>query len=332
MNNLTAKIIARCGIIKIVRWINKTPRVLCYHGVDEKKDDYIQILQDNPLDFEREIRYLTKNFDVISADELYNRHTSNKLNGREVVITFDDGYRNNLTIAAPILKKYNAPFLVFVSCRNISNGDYFHTLIIRSILLFEKLAEVKIECIGIDSKLTDREQRINLSKKVASIYKYSDWELAKKIVKELQSNISASDYKIVCDRYRSEAPLNWDEVRELKKYGATIGSHCYDHFICHQQQPIEEIRFQIVESKKFIEQQMGEECNYFAFPNGGEKDMSIEALSFVKEAGYKLGFSTLVIPITSEVGTLIPRIGTTGNLDLFKIRLNLMPPLFNFHR
>jgi len=144
------------------------------------------------------------------------------------------------------------------------------------------------------------------------------------IIKELIENLTKTDYSNLVEKYKSVKPMNWDEVIELHKLGATIGSHCKYHICCHENQDIEEVREQITESKKIIESRLQSDCLYFAYPNG---DYTKNSNLFVKEAGYRLGFSTDKnnrITINSDTA-IIPRIGVPLNIDTFRIFVNLHP-------
>ena len=79
------------------RW-KSGPTVLFYHGVEEKiVDPRIQTLHLELAAFEKQIGYLRKHFDIVSIDDLCDGVTGGKkLPPSMVVLTFDDGYRNNL--------------------------------------------------------------------------------------------------------------------------------------------------------------------------------------------------------------------------------------------
>ena len=87
--------------------------VLCYHSVNSKLND-----ECDPIDpglFEEHLRYIKENHTVISF-----RHFAEglvygtKVPKNAVVITFDDGYRDNYEVAYPLLKKYEAHATIFV--------------------------------------------------------------------------------------------------------------------------------------------------------------------------------------------------------------------------
>lgn len=96
--------------------------VLMYHRISDDSDEpHITVTTRN---FERQIAYLKRNFNIVSLDEMVDVYMHNKqLEKDTVAITFDDGYRDNYTDAYPILKKYNVPATVFIATGCIGKGD-----------------------------------------------------------------------------------------------------------------------------------------------------------------------------------------------------------------
>lgn len=86
--------------------------VIVYHAVGDcppDQDPYGLFVGTDA--FEEQIDFLVRRRDVVTLEAAL----FGERNGRApVAITFDDGYRNNLTIAAPILQKYGVPATVFV--------------------------------------------------------------------------------------------------------------------------------------------------------------------------------------------------------------------------
>ena len=80
-----------------------------------------------PENFSRQIAYIKdKGYNVISLDELVDGIKNNrKFKHRTVVITIDDGYRDNFTYAYPILRKYNFPVTIFIIANFIDNKKDF---------------------------------------------------------------------------------------------------------------------------------------------------------------------------------------------------------------
>ena len=98
-----------------MKWILNKRIVLAFHGVYD--DSFVkQPLETSRIisssDFEKIIKWLNGAFEFLTFDQYVNGE-------KGVLITFDDGYENNLTVALPLLEKYSAPAIVFVSCCHI---------------------------------------------------------------------------------------------------------------------------------------------------------------------------------------------------------------------
>ncbi|MBU1148341.1 MAG: polysaccharide deacetylase family protein [Candidatus Omnitrophica bacterium] len=82
-----------------------------------------------PENFSRQMAYIKdKGYDVISLDELVGGIKNNrKFKHKTVVITTDDGYKDNYTYAYPILRKYNLPATMFIIANFIDNKEDYMT-------------------------------------------------------------------------------------------------------------------------------------------------------------------------------------------------------------
>lgn len=102
-----------------VRQYGKWAPVLCYHSINDTP--YIECDPLPVANFERHIRHLKENYNIISVDDLVDGIFGNKvLPDRPVAITFDDGYVDNFTNAYPIIQKYSIPVTFFLATRFVS--------------------------------------------------------------------------------------------------------------------------------------------------------------------------------------------------------------------
>ena len=93
----------------------KIPAILMYHSISGKAS---QVTAGN---FEKQIRYLAENgYAFLFPDEIYDSDEYDK----PIIITFDDGYRDNYEIAFEILKKYNAKATIFIATDNIGKDGF----------------------------------------------------------------------------------------------------------------------------------------------------------------------------------------------------------------
>lgn len=84
--------------------------------------------------------------------------------------------------------------------------------------------------------------------------------------------------------------LNWNSLRDMHSAGHTIGSHTFDHVRLNTTDS-KILQTQIVDDKVFIENKLGAECEYFAWPYGTETDISTSALNISAEI-FKYVFSS----------------------------------------
>lgn len=99
-------------------------RILLYHSIGDKTADDVLGIRVAKEEFLRQMQFLSDNkYNVMGLAELIELMRNGRPIPKDsVVITFDDGYRDNLTEAAPILKKFNYPALVFV-CLDYLEGN-----------------------------------------------------------------------------------------------------------------------------------------------------------------------------------------------------------------
>ena len=308
----------------ILRITNRTPRILFWHGVDYIKNSTVEQESLSFHTFVQQINYLKKNYEIISIDEFYSRYSTKSFNGKEIVLTFDDGYKNNLTVVAPLLKSLSLPFTVFISTNNVSSVALFPSSIVRLLVFGSQLKKIEASSIGLNAELKTQEQKNSVAKKLDQIMTYVTNAQVIRISEELLSNVTLSNLRELTSTYSSVMPMNWDEVKRLREYNCTIGSHCLDHFCCHDNQDEHEVLRQISESKQVIENELEIPCNYFAYPNGNYTDYSNNC---VQESGYRLGFSTRknrILPMGGD-SFFIPRIHAPHEINTFKIFVNLYP-------
>ena len=88
--------------------------ILLYHRINELPTDP-QLLNVRPGHFRKHLEILRKVAQPISLREFMNAHRERRKLRRVFMVTFDDGYRDNLELAKPLLEEYQAPATVSVA-------------------------------------------------------------------------------------------------------------------------------------------------------------------------------------------------------------------------
>lgn len=159
-----------------VRLPNNRASILMYHSIRDTPDYFGSV---SPRSFEAHMAYLAqKKVPVISLAELTRRLEVGASLGGSVVITFDDGYRDNFTHAYPILKKYGFHATIFMVTDLIGKSDtrgFRH-------LSFEELKEM--EASGLVSIEAHTKSHPKLAT-LAAVFAREEVEGSKCILEEL---------------------------------------------------------------------------------------------------------------------------------------------------
>ena len=291
--------------------------VLYFHGVEKDLiNSDIQINHYPLAQFQETILYVKKHFEILSIDDFYDLYLSKKLPSKTALITFDDGYKNNLINVAPFLNDFDVPFTIFVSTKHISTGEYFPTFFLRALLNETKCSQLNLSFNGKSYSLYNASDRIDTGRQIAQIIKTADQQIVQSITQDLRKLFSDKALVDIKRKYSSDAPMTWGELKAITKYGATIGSHCDDHMILHKNQSHREIDHQLKESKRQIEKNIGA-CKYFAFPNGKRNDYTSYAKKRLLDFGYLMGFSTEEALVTHNSNPFtIPRLSPLTPRDV----------------
>jgi peptidoglycan/xylan/chitin deacetylase (PgdA/CDA1 family) len=233
---------------------------------------------------------------------------------RAVVVTFDDGFRNVLTDAAPLLQRLRIPATVFVAADFVFHGKMLWPDRLASALFLTR--ERRLE-----ADWGSERRGFDLSHEAAKIAAYHALcAFAKSLPQErrlaflddviLRLGVEESRLSGAWDGFR---PLEPDDLRRLPGFGVEVGSHTCSHPILSRV-GIAETRRELQESKRLIEEATGRPCVEFAYPNGGPGDFNDETRREVMAAGYRCAVTTIKRRVTTRDDAFsIPRCTLTHN-------------------
>jgi peptidoglycan/xylan/chitin deacetylase (PgdA/CDA1 family) len=312
------------GAQRLFRLWSRGPTVLFYHGIEENiVDREVQALHLSLRAFERQIAFVRRNREIVSMDDLYDCIASGRaLDPRQVILTFDDGYRNNLRVVAPLLNAWKLPFTIFVSSRHISEGRRFPSYYVRAAMLYTQNESIHLRSIRRTFALTTRTTRSSALATIIAALKKAPQHVVDEITLECKEQLSRVQWGDLDAYFSSEEPMNWQDVRRVSEMGAIIGSHCHDHCILHSNQSKEEVCRQLNQSKSTIEKNVAA-CRYMAYPNGTTDDISSVAYAAAKSAGFRIAFTSIPGEVTADADRFFaPRIFATPDFEEFCYLLN----------
>jgi len=259
-------------------------RIIAYHricDVDNVNDP--ELVSATVDDFDWQISYIKKYYNPLTFAQVIERLNNNqKLPANSIIVTFDDGFTDNYRNAYPILKKYLVPATFFISTGYIGSDETFwFNFISRTIMRNPgKSIEVLSREYNISESLVDRRTLVpiilEICKRVANSKRLE-------IIENIKSQLG--DFEN-CDVLAK--PMSWENIREMSANGIEFGSHSVTHPILSQLTP-EEMKIEICDSKKEIENQINREIQVIAYPVGGDFSINQAVLDEVELAGYELG-------------------------------------------
>jgi peptidoglycan/xylan/chitin deacetylase (PgdA/CDA1 family) len=233
-------------------------------------------------------RLKRSNLDIVSLDEMHRRLVQRDFKRRFVCITFDDGYRDLLQYAWPILKQNDVPFALYVPTgfpdrigelwwvaleRIVANND--------RIGLYVDGRDQRFDCVSTDEK--------------RNIYDQLYWWLrsrpTEEELREAIRDLSARygiDLKTLCD----ELCMTWEDIAEISRDPlVTIGAHTVNHPILIKTSD-RVARSEMEMSRAVIQSAIGIRPDHFAYPVGDLTSAGPREFALAAELGFKTAVTT----------------------------------------
>ncbi|MEQ8690335.1 MAG: polysaccharide deacetylase family protein [Pseudomonadales bacterium] len=257
--------------------------ILIYHQVLAQPDPLRPgvILQKQ---FVQQMALLRRHFHPISLREGVQRLKDGTLTPRCVCVTFDDGYADNLTVAAPVLAEYGIPATVFVASGFLDGGIMWNDRIIQAV------GQARVDALdgsflGVESLPTNTpEDKQHTIGTLLGGIKHRSMSERLVLVGELEKLLDASP--------RESPMLTTAQLRELARADIDIGAHTCNHPILSCEDD-DTAHSEIVESKAELETLLQKSIDLFAYPNGRRGlDYDTRHVDMVERAGFTAAVST----------------------------------------
>lgn len=233
-------------------------RILCLHGTPKHR----------AVQLERQLRYLKRHFSIVSLRELLAC-----LQGRRaamprlLALTFDDGLRNNVSVAYPMLRRLGIPATFFVCPELIERRAWLWNHRARQRLRFAS--------DGLRREIASQYGAPCEVEGFIAWMKTLDQLLRRAVEKALRE---ATPRYVPSAAERHEFDLaGWRELRALAPSLVTIGSHGMSHAIlpCLK---AEEVEYEVAHSRRMIEARLERAVEFFAYPNGDHSPIVVDCV------------------------------------------------------
>ena len=271
-------------------WLSRLPTwrgclILAYHRIlaeDDEAPFERAIYSATTAGLDAQMRFLSKHFEVVPAEVIA---SDADRRGRRVVVTFDDGYRDNHEYAFPILREHGIPAAFFLATGFLDRPR---------VPWWDELAWM-----------------VNRSERAA--FEPGPWPAERLSLEDpgLASGALARTFKsLPADRTEafldhcaeatgagriaeSEADglwMSWEMAAELRDAGMDVGGHSANHPVLGRATPEAQAR-EIDECAQRLAQELGIPMRLFAYPVGLRESFDLSTRTILADAGVELAFS-----------------------------------------
>jgi peptidoglycan/xylan/chitin deacetylase (PgdA/CDA1 family) len=286
-----ARVAARTGATRLIEMIPGRPSliVLNYHRIGEaEKTPYDSgTFSCSTAEFDWQVGYLKRRFPIVNLEAAVDIvHGRTAPSRTSILLTFDDGYRDNFEQAFPVLRAHGVSATFFLPTAFVGTGLLPWWDVIAFIVKNSTEGSIALaypESAKFDLTQPHRERSIM---SILGLFKTPRVTDTERFIRELEA---ACGFK----RPTSSAErcfLNWDEAREMQGSGMRFGSHTHTHEILSKQPYALQLK-ELMTSRRILEGELGRAIDTLAYPVGQPDTFNDKTFQALSEAQYSTAFS-----------------------------------------
>ena len=289
--------------------------ILTFHHVRPPRHEAFQpnrLLEVTPVFFEGLLRRLVQaHLDIVSLDEMHDR-LINGSKRRCVCLTFDDGYRDTLRWAYPLLKRHNLPFGLYIPTSFPDRlGELWWTALE---MVIAKNDRIGLTINGKDQFFdcgTVREKRELYDAVYGYVRSLKTVKELRRVVRDLCA-CHCVDMAALC----KDLCMDWEEIGQLAADPlVTIGAHTVNHVILKKLPTEAAVRAEMEMSRSVIEAALGVRPQHLAYPVGDKSSAGPREFRIAAQLGFKTAVTTrpgVLFKAHRNHLTALPRISVNG--------------------
>lgn len=288
---LIGRLLLATGMVRLLTYLNRERvLVVMYHGVradDAGYDNWCQLPESR---FRWQLDYLARYHRVVPVSRLV---APAELPPRAAAITFDDGYRNNLTRALPALAERRLPAAIFVVTGYLGTERLLWPERLYHAVEQSPRESVDSGALGL-GRLPLRspaERRSTYARLIDGLKQLDRDDKDRRLDALCEALGPPSD---PAPGYLDDLRLmDWDDAETMQRGGLIeFGAHTVHHEILSRL-PDAAVRSEVLDSCRAVRERLAPASGVaFAYPNGRAQDFDARALDALAEADATLAFST----------------------------------------
>ncbi len=282
-------IIYYSGLLRVIRYISRRhATIIMYHSITPKGNPYIY--PDNtvsPYNFKKQLEYIKRNYTVIGLDTMVRIVRSGKdPPPYSIALTFDDGYKDFIENALPVLDEHKLPATVFPITGLLNTGE----------AKWEDQLTSLVQGYGGEHLVFNLPGQYGMFKQSAR----DDWRESVRRLNQRLLKASREEREQTLGRLRVRSDETRPRImmltRELTKirrnHRITIGCHTHTHTSLGRLET-SQVKHEVSKSKRIIENITGRECTLFSYPFGKRGDFNQDVKKTLRDLGFATALTTL---------------------------------------
>ncbi|WP_376691959.1 polysaccharide deacetylase family protein [Wenzhouxiangella sp. EGI_FJ10409] len=304
-------------------WGNHDGAVILYgHRVSDDDEGYMQGLPPHCLD--EQLAYLCRHYEIISLDTLVScLESGQRVPEKSIVLTFDDGFRDNYENAFPRLQKHRAPATIFLVTGSIDTGQLPWSQRLGFLFQHTQARWFRHELLSEELPLSSICERRQAYMAIKAHVRHMGQTQRERVLARVSKDLAVDP---PMDRM-----MTWEHAREMQAAGIEMGAHTVSHSLLANIDP-DDARREMAQSRDAITEKLDVKHPKFCFPAGSWNHSLVETAR-------QLGMRSLFIParsrVINQIGAVDPfSMGRMGipNAPAYILEAELDGPLHKIRR
>jgi peptidoglycan/xylan/chitin deacetylase (PgdA/CDA1 family) len=303
------------GFLAMRPFVGGAGVILTLHQVRPARPGRFQpnrLLEVTPGFLEDVVGYLRRTgLDLVSLDEVYRRMSEGGGGRRFVAFTIDDGYRDTLEYAYPILKRHQVPFAIYIPTSFPDRLGELWWLALEAVVGRNERVKLLIngEERGFECRSTADKWHL-----YGELYRYVRSLPTEEALRTVVRDLSARYHVDIAD-FCEQLCMSWDEIAQLAADPlVTIGAHTVNHVMLAKVSE-RQARSEIEMGRSVIEASLGIRPDHLSYPVGDKTSAGPREFRIARELGFRTGVTTrpgVLFPEHRDHLLALPRVSLNG--------------------
>lgn len=261
--------------------------ILCYHGVTKEKSVGIENYSQKHIHYEtfkKQLKIIKNSCQVISMNDVIHIYKNKvKIKDKLLAITFDDGFKNNIEVAAPILDNYNFEATFYVTSGLINTNNLFWVDQLENSInsLEGRNLKIMIKGKSLDFPIKSRKNKIETLNKIKTYCKNSMITEKNRVV-DFLNQLSCSDHTNTrgIENYNL---MNWSDIITINQSNNfIIGGHSLKHDLFSKIERESDLERDIKLSLELIQKKLKKKIIHYSYPEGQNIHFNEKVIEILK--------------------------------------------------